>query len=185
MKYKNLVSLSIIIGISILLIALLFIFQIIELKDLAINLVSILLLSGIVQYLFQKYSKKSELKNVINKHYNILFSFLDELFLEKSFASGRITFITKYIDENKKDYLKFFEFEKDEVTLPSAQNYRFLRNKYSVRFTYHFELPSIIILDKGITDDAKIPHEKALKLYNNLKKEIKTSIKREFEIKIK
>ena len=159
MKYKNLVSLSIIIGISIVLITLLFIFQIIELKDLALNMVSILLLSGIVQYLLQKYSKRSELKNFINKHYNILFSFLDELFIEKGFASGRINFITKYIDENKKDYLKFFEFEKDDVTLSSAQNYRFLRNKYDIRFTYRFELPSIIICVKGIRDDAKIPHE--------------------------
>ena len=57
MKYQTLIFPGTLLGISIILIALLFVFQIIELKDLALNLISILLLTGIAQYFFQKYLK--------------------------------------------------------------------------------------------------------------------------------
>lgn len=185
MKIKSPFILIIIISICIVSLIILFVFQIIEIKDLFLNLISVVLVSVIIQYFFQMYIKIGEEKSIINRHYKEIKTFLDELFGEEPHSSN-LDFILRYLDGNQRELSKYFGFHREMTTVNSVQNFYFLKEKYRIHYYKSYNTPTIYLNDKNNRDEANLTlyKVKAKAMYVQMLKDLKDYVKKEFGIEL-
>ena len=164
---------------------LLFLLQIIDLREFLLIAIPTVFISFILRYSFMKMVDHIRIENHVRRHFKVLTNFLDALLGEEQVHIYEVRYMTRYLETFFKDFSMYFGFQKDEARPIRIRPLIFLRGRYRIDIQSNNKAKLIFYQKiKLFHSDVKIKQIEEPDDYIRFLKELKLYNKTEFNIKL-